>query len=410
MGDVVRVPLPRLRVFQVSDPDLAWDVLSTGNRDFVKSPTLQNAKMVLGEGLLTSEGELHRRQRRLIQPMFHHARIAGYGEAMVEEAQRTAERLRPGPLDVHATMMRLTLAVVGRTIFATDVGSEDARDVAAALDEVLSQFGRQFSPLLPITRRLPLPATRRFDRAVAVFDRMIERKIAERRAAGAQGDDLLSLLLTAQEDGEGMGDRQVRDEAVTLFLAGHETTSNALTWTWWLLSGNPDAEARLHAELDAVLGGRPLTVADLPDLPYTEAVVAESMRLRPPAWAIARQAVRDHDLGVGTILPARSVAIVSPWILHHDPRWWPEAGAFRPERWLPEDPDRPRHAYLPFGAGPRMCIGEGFAWMEARLLLATLAQRWRFELDPAARVALQPVITLRPRYGMAMTAVSRGAG
>jgi cytochrome P450 len=408
MGDVVRVPMPRLRVFQVSHPDLAWDVLSIGNRDFVKSPTLQNARMVLGDGLLTSEGELHHRQRRLIQPMFHHARIAGYGEAMVEEAVRTAERLQPGPLDVHEAMMRLTLAVVGRTIFATDIESDDAGEVASALDEVLSQFGRQFSPMLPITRHLPLPATRRFDRAVAVFDRMIERMIAERRAAATRDDDLLSLLLEAQEDGVGMSDRQVRDEAVTLFLAGHETTSNALTWTWWLLSGHPEAEGGLHAELDAVLGGRPPTVADLTNLPYTEAVVAESMRLRPPAWAIARQAVRDHDLGPA-VLPERSVAIVSPWILHHDPRWWPEAGSFRPERWLAEDPDRPRHAYLPFGAGRRMCIGEGFAWMEARLLLATLAQRWRFRLDPTARVALQPVITLRPRYGMAMDAVPRRA-
>jgi cytochrome P450 len=408
MGDVVRLPMPRLRVFQVSHPDLAWDVLSTGNRDFTKSPTLRNAKLVLGEGLLTSEGELHRRQRRLIQPLFHHARIAGYGEAMVAEAMRVADRLAPGPLDVHAAMGRLTLAVVGRTIFATDVESADARDVATALDEVLSQFGRQFSLFLPITRRLPLPATRRFDRAVATFDRMIAGMIAERRATGAGGDDLLSLLLSAQEEGAGMSDRQVRDEALTLFLAGHETTSNALTWTWWLLSCHPEVERRLHAELDAVLGGRPPAVADLPALPYTEAVVAESMRLRPPAWAISRQAVRDHDLGA-TCLPARSVAVVSPWVLHHDPRWWSQAEAFQPERWLREDPQRPRHAYLPFGAGPRMCIGEGFAWMEARLLVAALAQRWRFELDPSARVELQPVITLRPRHGMPMRAVPRRA-
>jgi cytochrome P450 len=408
MGDVVRVPMPRLRVFQVSHPDLAWDVLSTGNRDFVKSPTLRNAKLVLGEGLLTSEGELHRRQRRLIQPLFHHGRIAGYADAMVAEAVRVADRLAPGPLDVHAAMGRLTLAVVGRTIFATDVESADARDVAAALDEVLAQFGRQFSLFLPITRRLPLPATRRFDRAVAVFDRMIEGMIAQRRASDVHGDDLLSLLLGAQEDGAGMSDRQVRDEALTLFLAGHETTSNALTWTWWLLSRHPQAEARLHGELDTVLGGRPPGAADLPDLPYTEAVLAESMRLRPPAWAISRQAVRAHELGT-TRLPARSVAVVSPWVLHHDPRWWPQADAFRPERWLREDPERPRHAYLPFGAGPRMCIGEGFARMEARLLIATLAQRWRFELEPSARVELQPVITLRPRHGMAMRAVPRRA-
>jgi cytochrome P450 len=191
-----------------------------------------------------------------------------------------------------------------------------------------------------------------------------------------------------------------------LFLAGHETTSNALTWTWWWLSQHPEVQARLHGEIDNALSDRPPSPEDLSNLPYTEAVIAESMRLRPPAWAIARQAVRDHDLG-GVTLPTRSVAVVSPWILHHDPRWWRDAEAFRPERWLDDDLGRPRHAYLPFGGGPRMCIGEGFAWMEARLLMVVLAQRWRFELDPEARVAMQPVITLRPRYGMAMRAVAR---
>ena len=224
--------------------------------------------------------------------------------------------------------------------------------------------------------------------------------IAERRATGPR-DDLLSLLLAAQEDGAGMTDTQVRDEAVTLFLAGHETTSNALTWTWWQLSRHPEVEARVHAELDEVLGERSPDAGDLGSLPYLRAVLAESIRLRPPAWAMGRQAMAPHEIA-GITLPAGSVVVVSPWVLHHDERWWPEAHTFSPDRWLTPDPERPRHAYLPFGGGPRMCIGEGFAWMEAGLVLATIAQRWRFSLEPSPPVELQPVITLRPRYGMPM--------
>ena len=204
----------------------------------------------------------------------------------------------------------------------------------------------------------------------------------------------------------GMTDRQVRDEAVTLFLAGHETTSDALTWTWWLLSQHPEAESHLHSELDEILAGRPAATTDLSRLAFTNAVLAESLRLRPPAWALTRETLTPHALG-GHVLAEGSVAVVSPWLLHHDPRWWPEPDAFRPERWLEPDRDRPRHVYLPFGGGPRVCIGEGFAWMETSLLLATLAQRWRFDLAPDARVEMQPVITLRPRYGMSMRASRR---
>jgi len=406
IGDLTHAVMPRTDVYFVNHPDDVWDVLATGNHDFHKSPALQNARRVLGDGLLTSEDETHRRQRRLIQPIFHHERIDTYGDPMVAEAERAADRWTDGAaLDLHAEMARLTLAIVGRTLFATDVESAEARDVTGALHEILSQFGRQFSPWFPITERLPLPATRRFDRAVAVFDRLISSLIAERRATGPR-DDLLSLLLAAQEDGAGMTDTQVRDEAVTLFLAGHETTSNALTWTWWQLSRHPEVEARVHAELDEVLGGRPPDAGDLGSLPYLRAVLAESIRLRPPAWAMGRQAMAPHEIA-GITLPAGSVVVVSPWGLHHDERWWPEAHTFSPVRWLAPDPERPRHAYLPFGGGPRMCIGEGFAWMEAGLVMATLAQRWRFSLEPSPPVGLQPVITLRPRYGMPMRAHRR---
>jgi cytochrome P450 len=402
MGDVAYLRLPRFPVYLLNHPDLVWDVLATSNQAFMKGPTMQAAKLMLGESLLTGEGEHHRRQRRLIQPLFHHERIAGYGAAMVELADRAADRWSAGdPIDVHAEMSRLTLAIVGRTLFDTDVEGEQAREIGAALSQTLAQFNRVFSPFLVVTRRLPIPSTRRFERARAVFDRTIYAMIATRRRTGVTGDDLLSLLLRAQEDGAGMSDEQVRDEAITLFLAGHETTSNALTWTWYLLSQNPDEQARLHAELDEGLGGRPPTVEDLPAVPTTSTMISEAMRLYPPAWAIGRRALVDREAG-GYRIPSGSVVVVSPWLIHRDPRWWPAPLAFQPERWEQEDPGRPRHAYLPFGGGPRMCIGEGFALMEARLVLATIARRWRFELDPTQRVETQPVVTLRPRYGMRM--------
>jgi cytochrome P450 len=408
-GDVVHASMPRAEVYVVNHPDLAWDVFATGNRDFRKSPAARSLRRVLGDGLLTSEGDLHKQQRRLIQPIFHHERIDGYGDAMVEEAERAADGLHEGmAVEMHRYMSALALEIVGRTLFATDIGGDDAGDVGRALHEILSQFDRQFSPWFTLTQKLRLPSTRRFDRSAAVVDRLVYSLIEQRRTTGTDGDDLLSLLLAAQEDGKGMNDRQVHDEAITLFLAGHETTSNALTWTWWLLSQHPEQEARLHAELDAVLGGRAPTTTDLVALPYTNAVLSESMRLRPPAWAIGREAIADHDLG-DVRLPKGSVAVISPWLLHHDDRWWPQANAFRPERWLDPEPDRPRHAYLPFGGGPRMCIGEGFAWMEAGLVLATLARRWRFTLEADARVEMQPVVTLRPRYGVAMRAWRRDA-
>jgi cytochrome P450 len=408
VGDVVALPTPRFPVYVVNHPDLVWDVLATGNHDFMKGPTMQAAKRLLGESLLTSEGDAHKRQRRLTQPIFHHERIKAYATDMVAYAGRASDRWSAGEwIAMHQEMARLTLAIVGRTLFDTDIEAGDARDVSRALTDVLAQFNRVFSPFLPIAERLPLPSTRRFARARDVFDRTIYSMIERRRADGAGGQDLLSHLLRASDEGTGMADVQVRDEAITLFLAGHETTSNALTWTWYLLSRHPDAESALHEELDAVLGGRAPTVADVPSLPATRAILSESMRLYPPAWAMGRRALADHDLD-RYLVPHGSVIIVSPWLLHHDERWWPRAGEFRLERWTDEAiAARPRHAFLPFGGGPRMCIGEGFAWMEAELLLATIAQRWRFELDPEQIVALQPVVTLRPRHGMRMRAVPR---
>ncbi len=400
--------VPRFPAFLVVPPDLVWDVLATGNHDFMKGPTMQVSKPLLGEGLLTSEGAVHQRQRRSIQPIFHHERIDAYGDEMVGLAASHADRWSAGDvIDVHRAMAGLTLAIVGRTLFATDVESTEAQEISNALTDVLAQFNRVFSPFLPLTQRLPLPSTKRFNHARAVFDQTIHAMIDERRRSEMAGTDLLSLLLRAHDGDAGMSDTQVRDQAITLFLAGHETTSNALTFTWYLLSEHPDAESALHSEVDAVLGGRLPTVADVPQLPVTRAALAEAMRLYPPAWAIGRRCLIDHRLGEH-VLPAGSVIVVSPWLLHHDERWWPQPAAFRLDRWTEEaQAIRPRHAYLPFGGGPRMCIGEGFAWMEGVLLLATIAQRWRFELEPSQTVALQPVVTLRPRHGMRMRVMTR---
>jgi cytochrome P450 len=385
LGDVVRVRLPRFSAWLLNHPDLVWHVLATRSREVKKGPTMEAAARMLGRGLLTSEGEHHHRQRRLIQPLFHHERIAAYEEAMAELTDRMVEGWRPGEtIDVREEMARLALGVVGRSLFGTEVEPGRAREVSAALTEALSQFDRVFSPFLRISERLPIPSTRRFLRARATFDRVVHGMIAERRATGATGQDLLSHLLRAQEDGRGMTDEQVRDEVLTLFLAGHETTAVALTWTFWLLAHELDAEEELQASVDDERSD------------VAERVIAESLRLRPPAWAIGRRTLADLDLD-GHRIPTGAVLVVSPWLLHHDPRWWPEPDRFDLRRWEPgADATRPRHAYLPFGGGPRMCIGEGFAWLEARIVVRTVASRWRLVADPGQEVRPKPVLTLRP--------------
>ena len=406
-GDVVTINVPGSAAYLLNHPDLVRDVLVTGHRSFHKGPTIQAAKMLLGESLLTSEDETHLRRRRLIQPMFHHERIATYAASMVRFAERAAERWGDGEqVDIQAEMSALTLAVVGDTLFGTDVDERRSATVRRALTDTLGMFDRVYSPLFRLLVRLPSPTMRRYRRVESDLNRVIAEMIAERRAVGASADDLLSLLLRAREDGAGMTDEQVRDEALTLFLAGHETTAIALTWTWWLLSRNPESERRLHAELDGVLPDRPPSAGDLPNLPYTQAVISESIRLRPPAWALGRTAVAGHRAN-GYMIDQGSIVVVSPWLLHHDPRWWPEPEAFRPERWLVDDPERPRYAFVPFGGGPRVCIGEPFARLEAAMLLASIARRWRFTILSEREPDLQAVITLRPRGGLPMVAVRR---
>jgi len=369
------------------------------------------AKRFLGEGLLTSEGEHHRRQRRLAQPAFHRQRIVGYGAIMTDYAARARERWQNGAtVDIAEEMNRLTLAIVGKTLFDADVEAE-SREIGEALTTILSLFNQVMLPYTGLLQKFPLPANRRFQRAAERLDATIYRMIQEHRAGGVDRGDLLSMLLAAQDEeggGGGMTDKQVRDEAMTIFLAGHETTANALAWTWYLLSQNPAVETKLHAELDRVLAGRLPNFHDLPQLRYTEMVLAESMRLFPPAWVIGRRALTDQPLGPYTI-PANAIVICSQYVTHHNRRYFPEPFRFDPERWTPEAKARlPKFAYFPFGGGARICIGESFAWMEGILLLATLAQRWRMRLVPGHPVEPQPRITLRPKHGLRMTLERRG--
>jgi cytochrome P450 len=402
-GDVARFKAGPQSVYLLSHPDYVRDLLVTHNARFKKGRALQRAKRLLGEGLLTSEGEFHRRQRRLAQPAFHKQRVAAYGRVMVEYAERVSARWRDGAeVDISEEMMRLTLAVVGKTLFDAEVES-DADEVGASLTEVMNLFGYLMLPFSELLEKLPLPPQRRFLRARARLDAVIYRIIEERRREGRDRGDLLSTLLDAvDEEGDrtGMTNEQLRDEVMTTFLAGHETTANALTWAWYLLAQNPEAEARLHAELDGVLaGGRAPAPEDVPALQYTEMVVAETMRLYPPAWALGRLALEDHEVG-GYRIPRGSLVLVSQYVIHRDPRFWPDPERFDPERFAPEaKAARPQFAYFPFGGGPRRCVGEGFAWTEAVLILATLARRWRARLVPGRAVEPQPRITLRPGPG-----------
>jgi cytochrome P450 len=405
-GDIVNFRMGPQHVLLLNHPDLIRDALVTRGDHFHKGRALQRSKRLLGEGLLTSEGEYHRRQRRLAQPAFHRKRVESYGAVMVEYAARNSARWHEGETpDIAHEMMRLTLSIVGKTLFDTDVESE-ADEIGRALTEMLELFQMLLLPYSEYLERLPLPANRRFTRARAKLDSVIYRIIEERRANNADRGDLLSMLLLAQDEEDatgGMSDEQLRDEALTIFLAGHETTANALAWTWYLLAQNREAEAKLHSELDAVLeGGRLPSVEDLPRLRYTEMVFAESMRLYPPAWVVGRLAVKDYAVGDHVARPG-TLILTSQYVMHRDPRFFPDPLRFDPERWTTEAKEsRPQYSYFPFGGGARRCIGEGFAWMEGTLVVAAIARRWRMRLVPGHPVVEHPRMTLRPKHGIRM--------
>jgi cytochrome P450 len=391
------------------EPDLVRALLVDAGRSTTKGRGLQRSKELLGEGLLTSEGALHRRQRRLIQPAFHTDRVAGYAAIMCEEARLLSGGWRPNAaVSMSAEMSQLTMRIVGRSLFGTELTAADIDTVARALRAFLANFELLLVPAAALLGRLPTKKNRKMAQARADLDALMYRMIAEHRAAGDSGDLLSTLILVRDAEqpgasGDGMSDRQVRDEALTLLLAGHETTANALTWSWLLLDAHRPAAARLHGEVDLL--GRPPEPTDLDALPFTRAVIAESMRLYPPAWVIGRRATEPIEVDEYTIPPGSLIA-TSQWIVHRDSRWWEDAAEFRPERWMTADgrfdeaaPGAPRGAYFPFGAGRRVCAGESFAWTEAVLVLATLAQVWAPAALPETDMGIRAAVTLRPHNG-----------
>ncbi len=400
-GDVCSfLTLNGFRQFQFNHPDTIADVLVRDAGHHVRGVVLRRARGILGDGLLTSEEPLHLRQRRLAQPAFHRARLAGYGAEIVRLSQEMTATWQPGEtLEVHAAMVRLTLRITSRCLLGSDVH----RSVQTFVDS-MSTFndylpfallpGAQYLEKLPIG---PMPGMRR---ALTALDGLIFGLIAERRAHGVAGDDLLGMLLEAEDDSGRMDDRQVRDEALTILLAGHETTANALTFALWCVARHTDVQARMAAEVLAICGNRQPEAADYPRLEYCTMVYAESMRLYPPAWVVARTATEDYTMRTGERIPRGAHLIISQMVVHHDERWWPEPTRFDPERFTPQaKAARPRFAYFPFGGGARYCIGEGFAWMEGVLMLATVLRDWQLRLpDPAQEsVEITPKFTIRPK-------------
>jgi cytochrome P450 len=396
-GPFVRTRLP-MHLYFVSAPDMIEEVLVKQASRFKKDRVSRQLSRAIGEGLVVSEGELWRRQRRLMGPAFHQGELRSYGAVMVELAREAALAWRPGETrNVHEDMMALTLKIVAKVLFGADLAA-DARDIGHTISTLMEDFSGDLGlgALLGLSR-LPTLRRLRVRRNVERLDRIVYRIIAERRARAEAGHDLLAILLRARdEDGSRMTDQQLRDEIFTLFVAGHETTALALTYALYLLARNPEPQAALAAELAQVLAGRPPELADLERLKVTEAVVLEAVRLYPPVWGIGREALEPVEIG-GFRVPRGSSLFMSQWVVHRDPALFPEPEAFRPERWLCDAPRPARFAYFPFGGGPRVCIGNRFAMMEATLVLAVVAQRFRVSTTPETKLELLPSATLRPR-------------
>ena len=410
-GDVVHFRIGRRHVYLLNHPDHIKGVLVTHYANFLKGRGIVRRDNFLGEGLLTSEGSFHRRQRQLTQPAFHHERFAGYGATMAKLAVDTSRSWRAGDkLDVLEAMRKITLSISSQILFGTRVEAEHER-IIAAFRAGLSGF-RSFNP--SVTRaadRLSLIHQRRLKQARLTLETLVSRIIAERRGVGDDRGDLLSLLLsrTGAEDEQFMSDRQIRDEAVTLFIGGFENVATALTWTWYLLAQHPEVQEKLHRELDNVLGGRPPTAHDLPRLSYTRMIFEEAMRVYPPVPRLVRTPVRNYQVGAYTV-PSGALVVVSQYLMHRDSRYYPDPERFDPERWTPEARRaRPAYSFFPFGGGSRRCIGEGFAYMEGILVLATLASHWRLCLTSRDPVELTATHFLHPKETLTMTVERRAA-
>jgi cytochrome P450 len=413
-GDIAHFKFGSQNVYLLNNPDYIEDVLVTNYKKFIKSRGLQVSKRLLGNGLVTSEGEYHDRQRHLIQPTFYPKRIKTYSDMMIKQANDMCNSWHDGAiLDIHKEMTKLTLAIICKTVLGYDIDPEHD-EVGDALLTCMKYFNRLLMPFGELIEKIPLlPINKGFQKAKNDLDSIVYRIIKEHRKNLDKGDnkeshdDLLLTLLQAQDEEAGIGrmtDEQLRDEVMTIFLAGHETTANALTWTYYLLSENPLIETRLQEELYSTFGNSrtPITVDDVPKLQYTEKLLTESMRLFPPAWALGRQAIDDYKVG-GYSVPKGSIILMSQYVMHRDPRYFPEPDRFYPDRWTEEFKKQlPRFSYFPFGGGIRGCIGEPFAWLEGILLIATICRQWRLKHVPSHKVELKPLITLRPKYGMQM--------
>ncbi len=416
----VGLKLPGRRVLLLTDPALSGELLTTHAAVTTKGPGLQLTRNLLGDGLLTSEGDDHRRARRLVAPAFSPRRLAGYTDMFATKAQqRTASWHDGARLDMHREMATLTLQIVGETLLGLDLTTE-APQVREGLEAALEEFGANAFALpsasTGLRRRIearalrstgPAPSAERAEAGRRELHQLVDTILDQRRANPTDDrGDVVSALIAASQERDGLTDQEVHDHVITLLLAGHETTANALSWTLYLLGRHPDVQKRLQAEADE-LGGRLPTFDDISSLTYTRAVISEGIRLFPPAWMLGRELSVDLTIGDWQV-PAGTVVATSPLLLHHDRRWWPDPESFDPDRWLDERRDAvPKYAYLPFGTGPRSCIGEQFAWTEAIIVLAVLAGRWHFDVDAGYVPQPQYRVTLRPGNGVPMTLHAR---
>lgn len=402
-GDVVRVRV-RHWSYVLNHPDDVKHVLVSHQARYHKGEVLRIGRRVFGQGLLASEEPLHLVQRHLMQPAFHREVLRGYGATMVERTGRMVDGWPArGDLDIASEMMGLTLGIAAKTLFGLD-NVEETRALARAVDDAQEWIFLRENSAFPTPDWVPTPLNFRYRRSVDVMDRLVYRIIEQRRTLKEEATDLLTMLLRARDEhGQGMDDAQLRDEALTLLLAGHETTANGLSWTLYLLSRSPEVLARLREELRSVLGGRSPSTADLAQLKYTDMVFSEAIRLYPPAWIVPRESIEEDTLETGTVVPAGSQVVVSPWAMHRSPKYFPDPERFDPDRFLPQVVrSRPQFSYYPFGGGTRRCIGEPFAKMEAVLILAALIPKVDFHLLPGRKVAPDPLVTLRPKGGIPM--------
>jgi len=410
-GDVVRLRLVQ-NVHLINHPDHFRHVLQENHRNYTKGFGYDRMEPLIGKGLLTSEGDFWRKQRKLAQPAFHRQRITGFAQLMVRHTAAMLERWDMLPagatLDVHAEMMQLAFTIVCDALFSIDL-HDNAQSAGRAFAEALGIIDERFQSMFVAPPWLPTSQNRRLREAVGVIDGMIDGIIDERRRSGVDHPDLLGMLMSARDDdsGEQMNRAQLRDELVTMVLAGHETTANTLTWLWYLLAHHPEAEAQLHDELARTLGGRAPELGDLASLPFTTMTIDETLRLYPPVWLFGRRAIAEDTIG-GYRIPAGGALFLSPYVAHRDPRFWPDPERFDPQRFRPEAvAARPRFTYFPFAFGPRMCIGAAFATMELQIVVAMIASRYRLQLGPGQQVEPDPQITLRPKDGLKMTVLPR---